>query len=701
MSPPADLGQLLRPRSIAVVGGGRHVLGLVRRCAELGFEGTVWPVHPSLPEIAGRPAFRRLADLPAPPDAAYLAVNRELTVGLVRELARMGAGGAVCLASGFAEAGGRGAGLQAALVEAAGAMPVLGPNCYGLLNYLDGAALWFDQHGGKRVPRGVAILTQSGNVGLNLTMQRRGLPLAYLVTLGNQAVLGFSACLEALVEDARVTAIGFHVEAMDDAAAFDAAARTALAARKPLVALKAGRSGEGAALALGHTGKLAGSAAVADALLARLGVARVDTLGEFLETLRLLHTVGPLAGRDLLALSCSGAEASLVADAAAERRLCFPPFAPAAAESLHEALGELVRVSNPLDYHTHAWGRADRLEAGFAAALGGGFDLSLLLLDLPRADRCDPAEWETALAAWRRARDATGARAGVVATLPECLPETVAERLVEEGIAPLAGIGEALRAAEGAADIGAAQGSPPPAPLLPPAPLRGEPVALDEAEAKELMARFGLPHPGGRRVEGVEGAVAAARELGWPVVLKAVGKALLHKSERDAVALGLRTEAEVAAQTRRLTPLGDGTLLVEPMVTDGVVELHLGVARDPCIGLYLVVGAGGVLVELLSDRAVLLLPASEAEVRAALLALRAAPLLRGYRGRPAGDLDAAVAAVLALARFAACHADRLAEAEVNPLIVRPAGRGAVAADALVRLVPESSGDADGRHQDPP
>lgn len=696
-----DLSRLLRPRSVAVAGGSRHAKGLIRRCAELGFEGPVWPVHPSLPEIGGRPAFRRLADLPEPPDAAYLAVNRELTVELVRELARLGAGGAVCLASGFSEAGGRGAGLQAALVEAAGPMPVLGPNCYGLINYLDGAALWFDQHGGKRVERGVAVLTQSGNIGLNLTMQRRGLPLAYLVTLGNQAVLGLSACLEALIEDPRVTAIGFHVEALDDAVAFDEAARAALAAKKPLVALKAGRSGEGAALALGHTGRLAGSAAVADALFARLGVARAGTLGELLETLRLLHAVGPLPGRDLLALSCSGAEAALVADAAAGRRLRFPPFTPDAAEGLREALGELARVSNPLDYHTQAWGRADRLEAGFAAALGSGFDLSLLLLDLPRADRCDPADWEMALAAWRRARDATDARVGVVATLPECLPEEMAERLVEDGVAPLADLEDALRAAEAAADVGAAQAATPPAPLLRAGPLRGEPVALDEAEAKELLARFGLPHPGGRRVAGAQAAVAAARGLGWPAVLKAVGKALLHKSERGAVALGLRSEAEVAEAAQRLAPLGDGALLVEPMVTDGVMELHLGVARDPCVGLHLVVGAGGVLVELLADRAVLLLPTTEAQVRAALLGLQAAPLLQGYRGRPVGDLGAAVAAVLALARFARSHAHRLAEAEVNPLIVRPAGRGVVAADALVRLVPENPGDADGRDQDPP
>ena len=149
--------------------------------------------------------------------------------------------------------------LQAALIEAAGEMPVLGPNCYGMINYLDGALLWFDQHGGRRCERGVAILTQSGNIGLNLTMQRRGLPIGHLMTLGNQAKVGLSDCIAALVDDPRVSAIGLHIEAIDDVAAFDAAARKALAAKKPVVAVKAGRSERGAALALSHTASLAGA----------------------------------------------------------------------------------------------------------------------------------------------------------------------------------------------------------------------------------------------------------------------------------------------------------------------------------------------------------------------------------------------------------------------------------------------------------
>src|SRR3954447_21571868 len=446
--PEVDLRRLLRPRSIAVFGGWQAE-GVVRRCAEMGFSGPVWPVHPKKPG-----AFRSVAELPGPPDAAFVAVNRAATVVIVRELAAIGAGGAACHAAGFREAGGRGAVLQGELIAAAGDMPILGPNCYGTINYLDGALLWFDQHGGRRCERGVAILTQSGNIGLNLTMQRRGLPIGHLMTLGNQAKVGLSDCLVALVDDPRVTAIGLHIEGIDDAVKFDAAARKALAAAKPVVAVKAGRSEAGAALTLSHTASLAGADAAMDALLRRVGVARVGSLPILLETLKLLHTVGPLPGRDLITLSCSGGEAALIADAAASRHVSLRPFTPAQAEAVRATLSDLVSISNPLDYHIFIWSQAERLRATFTAVMTCGWDLACLVLDLPRTGSCSDADWQVSLAAWEQARDATAGRAAVLATLPECMPESVAEELIKAGIVPMLGIDDALAAAEAAAAIG-------------------------------------------------------------------------------------------------------------------------------------------------------------------------------------------------------------------------------------------------------
>src|SRR5690606_22156488 len=213
-------------------------------------------------EIAGVRAYRSVAELPAAPDAVFVGVNRHATIGIVRELGERGAGGAVCFASGFLEAGdGEGAGLQEELVAAAGEMPIIGPNCYGLINYADGALLWPDQHGGKRLAageRGVAIITQSSNIAINMTMQKRGLPIVYLMTAGNQAQTGLSEIALGLIEDERVSVLGLHIEGFDSAAGFERLAARARELRKPVVAMKIGRSEQARAAAISHTASLSG-----------------------------------------------------------------------------------------------------------------------------------------------------------------------------------------------------------------------------------------------------------------------------------------------------------------------------------------------------------------------------------------------------------------------------------------------------------
>ena len=258
------LRRLLAPRHLAVF-GSELAAEVVKQSRLMGFDGEIWPVHPSRDELAGIRCLRSIADLPQPPDAAFVAVPADATIDVVAGLARIGAGGAVCYASGFAESGPRGVARQARLVQAAGGMALLGPNCYGLLNYLDGAALWPDGHGGRAVERGVAILTQSGNLGLNLTMQQRGLPIAYLVAGGNLAVSRLDELILALLDDDRVTAIGLHIEGLTDVAAFSRAAVQAHQRRIPLVALKSGSSEAGARVTMSHTSSLSGADDLYDA----------------------------------------------------------------------------------------------------------------------------------------------------------------------------------------------------------------------------------------------------------------------------------------------------------------------------------------------------------------------------------------------------------------------------------------------------
>lgn len=680
-----DLSRLLRPKSIALLGGG-WASNVIAQLQKSGFSGAIWPVHPSRTEIGGISCLPSLDDLPAAPDACFIGVNREATVDVIARLATIGAGGATCFASGFLESeseGTNGGQLQAKLVEAAGAMPVIGPNCYGLLNYLDNVTLWPDEHGGVTVESGVAIVAQSSNIAINMTMQRRGLPIAYVVAAGNQAQTGIADIASALLDDPRVTAIGLYLEGFGDIRALETFAAQARAVGKPVVALKIGRSDKAQAATVTHTASLAGTAAAASALLRRLGFAEVHSIAAFLETLKLLHVGGPLTGADTCSVSCSGGEACLVADMASRTRIDFRDFHPASRAALKAELGPIVTVANPLDYHTFIWGDVPRMTRVFAAAMGDGFALTVFVLDIPRDDRCDPASYRCAIEAIIAAQQETGARVAVLASLPENLTEVVTARFMQAGIAVLHGMEEGLTAIDAAIALGQSLAEPS-APLLLTEATTGEDIVLDEAAAKTALAAHGLRVPCSVAAPDADALANAAAALAFPLALKGLGVA--HKSEAGAVCLGIRSVDELRAAASAMA--GVTGFLAEEMIEGAVAELLVGVTRDPTGLMMLTLGSGGVMAELLDDTASLLLPATRTEIASALAGLKVMRVIDGWRGRPAGNRDATLDAIEAICRYAEANADRLAELDVNPLIVRTSD--AVAVDALIRLNREES-----------
>jgi acyl-CoA synthetase (NDP forming) len=703
------LERMLRPKSIAVIGGGAFGTSVVKQSLKMGFVGDIWPVHPIKDTVEGVKAYRTVADLPGAPDATFIGVNRHLTIEMVKALREKGAGGAICFASGFLETGDYdedGERLQRELVEAAGDMPIIGPNCYGLINYADGALLWPDQHGGERLTageRGVAIITQSSNIAINMTMQKRGLPVAFMMTAGNQAQTGLSEMALGLIEDDRVSALGLHIEGFDSVAGFERLATRARELGKPIVAMKVGRSEQARKATVSHTASLAGSDAASDAFLRRLGIPRVNSIPSFLEALKLMHAAGPLDGYAISSMSCSGGEASVMADSAEGRKVHFPTVTEEHWKRVKATLGPLVAVANPLDYHTFIWNNEPAMTATFTAMVSGGYDFNVLVIDFPRKDRCSDDDWWATLRAFEAALKTNDAKGGILASLPENLPEEYCADLMRRGIVPLYGIEEAMDAIEAAAFVGEAWKRPMAAslgtwnstshsfaaPAISPSwgeATRAEPepvgssLALDEAEAKALLAKANLPVPAGRRASNPDDAVAAAEQLGFPVALKALGVA--HKSELGAVRLNLKSAEEVQAAAATLLPLGTG-LYVERMVQGGVAELIVGFTRDPLFGPVMTLGTGGVLVELLKDSATLMLPATRDEIEMELRELKLFPLLDGYRGRPKADLDAAINAILSIAAFVADNADSIEELDINPLIVCGEGRGAWIADVLL------------------
>ncbi len=661
-----SLDRLLRPKSIAVLGAGWG-LNVIEQCRKMGFAGQVWPVHPTKSEIGGLHAYASLADLPSPPDATFVGVNRYATFEVVAELAAMGAGGAICFASGWTEAGELE--LQGRLIAAAGEMPILGPNCYGVINYLDGALLWPDQHGGIRVDRGVALVSQSSNIVINMGMQKRALPVAYVACLGNAAVVGLADLAGALLDDPRVTALGLYIEGIDDAPAFAALAEKARAAGKGVVCIKSGKTELSRTAAASHTASLAGGGAASSAFLRQIGVAEVNTPSELIETLKIFHTHGPQIGARLCSLSCSGGEAGLVADLAAPYGIDFAPVPEATRARLAEILGPIVTIANPLDYHTFIWGDGPRTRDVFTTMLAA-YDAGIYIIDPPRGDRCDPSGYDPALEAIVAAQADTGKIALPVASMAENFDEALAMRLMDRGVCTLMGLETALAAVKAAQVVPGTPGWRPVVALPP-----REAEMLSEAQAKALLAGAGVAVP--RAVFGTDLAqvAALADSLTPPFALKGMGFA--HKTEAGAVRLGVNAvqgQAEMAGATG---------YLLEEMVTGAVAEILLGLRRDPIYGVSLTLGMGGVTAEVLADTVTLILPVTEAEVLTAMQGLRLWPLLDGYRGRARADMAAVAAMAVRLGGLMLAD-QSLEEIEINPILVRP--EGAVAVDALIRKV---------------
>lgn len=732
--------------------GGQWAASVVAQCRKLGFSGQIWPVHPKHESVEGHPCFASVAELPGSPDASFIGVNNESTIQIVRDLHDRQAGGVICFASGFSETASRdsqGETRQSRLIEAAGNMPLIGPNCYGFINCLDRVALWPDQHGALAVERGVAIITQSSNIAINLSMQQRALPVSYLMTVGNQAQTTHAEIAAAIIDDERVTALGLHIEGFSDLRAFESLASRARALGKHIVVLKTGISPVSRAALLSHTRSLSGNDAAASAFLERLNMRRVYGLGEFIETLKVLNCRRPVKGYRLLSMSCSGGEAAMVGDVAHAASLTFPPLTKSQKIGLDKVLGDSLQFSNPLDYHTDIWDDsgamfdmvAAMLQTGKSASFNAGTednhmetaaDSAVLVLDVPRQDRCTVESWEMAVDTYIDATRHWSGLATVLATLPENMPEALARRLIDAEVVPLAGLRDGLMAIRNAAWLDVAFQTQESAPvwladgktvtakaavlsllegqgsarstndkpsarrlsqkawgLLQAAnPATQTSRMLDESTAKRWLARFGLPVPKNVRLSfaDVRSSLKLSRaldkaspRLSYPVVAKGLG--LVHKSESNAIELHIENRRELEQAIRRINC--DGGCLIEEYVKGSVVELLVSVIFDPVHGLLMTIGAGGIYTEILQDSEYCLIPVSRDELDRRLQRLRCAPLLRGFRGRPVVDRECLLDALDSVQKAALQLGDRLVELEVNPLMCT--SETCLAVDALVSV----------------
>jgi acetyl-CoA synthetase len=686
------LHRLLAPRSIAMIGGA-WADAAVAASRAIGYAGKLWRIHPHRSSSPETPYFRSVDELPGVPDAAFIAAPNREVPAIASALARSGAGGFVCFAAGFSETGaGEGQRLTEQLLASAADLPFFGPNCYGFVNFFDGAALWPDQVVGDRPERGVALICQSGTIALNLMFNDRSLPVGYVITVGNQTRLAVEDMIELLTDEARVTAFGIYVEGIKDATRFARAIDKARAAGKPVALVKAGRTEAAARTARTHTGSLAGADIVFDAFCRQAGIARCDSLATLCETLKIFHAGGPLGGRRVLIMGASGGDMAMTADTSRQLGLQFPPFPAPAVSRLGEILGERITIANPFDFHTHVWFDRPALRSMFSVVQRAGFDAVSLMVDCPPEEQADPASYFAVIDEYIAALPGAASRAAIICSLPESLAAGTREKCLAAGIAPLQGQREALEALDLAGAVGEAWSNGCGVQLRLPqqrSPL-GAARTLAEHDGKTALAAFGVQIPRSRIIATKDvgsvaaAVVAAAESIGFPVVVKAAGASLEHKSDVGGVIVDVRCADDAAAAARRVAILSD-TILVEEMVSDGIAEILIGVNVDPQFGQILVLGAGGVLTELWRDSVSLLPPFTPAAIEAALMQLTVGKLLAGYRGRPQADIAALVATAMACTRYAEANLDRLLELDINPVIVRPRGQGAVAVDALIRF----------------
>ncbi|KAA0942832.1 acetate--CoA ligase family protein [Streptomyces apricus] len=696
-----DLDRFFRPESVAVVGAsdaeGRPNTGITRQL--LAWAGRVGarlhPVHPARESVFGLPCVPSVTDLPEQVDLAVLLVADPLP--LIEQLADAKVRFAVAFASGFAETGAEGAAAQERLAEAVrrslrrsgprSGLRLLGPNTN--LNA-------FEEFRDDLEGPAIALITQSGHQGRPLfALQELGIRLSHWAPTGNEADLESADFISYFAERPEVGAIACYLEGLKDGRSFLLAADRAARRGVPVVAVKVGRTGAGARTAASHTGKLTGADAVVDAAMRQYGVVRVDGLDELQDTAALLARARPPAGScdGVAVYSISGGTGAHFCDLATEAGLRLPALSAAKQAELHRWIPEYLDVTNPVDNGGHPvgdWRGRRIIDAILADPAVGVLVCPITGPFPPMSDRLardlvDAAEetdklvcvvWGSPVGTESAYRETLlgSSRVATFRTFANCIT--------------------AVRAHLDHARFAAAYRSPfdeaprTPSPSFRKAQALMRPGSrLSEHAAKQLLRAYGIRVPREQLVTSAAAAVRAAGLVGYPVVMKASGARLAHKTELGLVRIGLTSASQVRDTYRELTdtaryedvPL-DGVLVCQ-MVEPGV-EMVVGVAQDDLFGPTVTVGLGGVLVEVLRDTAVRVPPFGEEQARSMLDELRGRALLDGVRGRPPADLDALVEVVLRVQRMALELDGDLSELDINPLMVLPRGQGAVALDAL-------------------
>jgi acyl-CoA synthetase (NDP forming) len=692
-----QLEKLIKPQSIAIVGASERpdAIGtrVIRNLRRFGYGGRIYPVNPRYREVEGLQCVPSLSALPERVDAAFLAVPAAQGPDLVEEAAAAGIRAVFMNANGFADGGDEGIALQRRIVNTAEAngIAICGPNNLGLINVHDKIAAWTPRYMMEPKQGPLALISQSGSVAIVLADDERNIGFSYIITAGNEPVVSVADYLRHCMQDDRVGVILLYLETIRKVDAFAAAAREALERGKPIVALKLGRSESGRALVQAHTGSLAGEDRLYDEFFRKLGIIRVRDLDEMIETALLLSTKPkPIKAGGLVTVTLSGGEAALIADTANDLGVDLMPLSDETVKRLRPAFPPHATIRNPVD----SWGLGFNAErfAMIVAALTADPQIGTIAfsVDAPGAGGADVPYACTMAEVCVSAAAKVDQRLIFFNNSSGTGPNGEVRSILQKASIPyLSGMRTALAA------IGHAQRETP-RPSVVDMNVLQEPWIERLASGSDttrfrMLAEAGLPMAECAPVASSTDLVTIGQRLGYPLVLKGSAPHLAHKSDLGLVRTGLRTPTELAAAyddiaaalTRYGGNQGSTETYLQKMAKPGV-ELILGIRNEPGFGSFIVVGIGGIFVEVINKVALRMGPVDAEEARAMLLETHAGKLLSGVRGRAPHDIAATADAIAALSRLGAATVGKLTSIEINPLIVHE--KGATGVDVLIERV---------------
>ena len=685
-----NLNRLINPKNIAVF-GGRDAEIVISQCKKMGFKGEIWPVNPKRKEINGIQCFSSVRDLPEGPDASFIAVPRLPAIEIVKELNAKKAGGGVCYTAGFREVGKEGEKLEKELLDNVGDFALIGPNCYGMINYVNKIALWPFDHGGEFPGFGAAIITQSGMLSNDLSTSRRSMPFAYMISAGNQSVLSLEDYVEFFSQKEEVKAIGLHIEGLQDIERFQKGCLMALKRKVPIVAIKTGSSAIGNNLVNSHTGSLSGIDKIYNALFDHLGIIRVTNPHEFLETLKFLCISGPVKGKRVAAFTCSGGGATMLADYAEKIDLQFIQPSKKTGEKLEKLLPLTATVSNPLDYTTPIWGIPEKTKPVFNTFFEDEYDCSILVQDYlpPNINELNKYYLKDAKEFFKASRKCNLPTI-ICSTVPENNDQTINDYFVSEKVTPMQGLEESLNAIKRSfifykryqdflnnkVRIKSSLDK-----------INDKPIMLNEIESKAIIKSIGLGIPNFTNEEKLFDRVSSKANykcnLDFPVCLKMLSNKIQHKTDIGAISLNIKNNRELLSELQSIKDKVENSsiknntpsicftddFLIEEMQTEPLGELLVGIFCDLQFGYIMTIASGGILANLIEDSISILLPASLDEIDKALKSLKINKLFSGFRGKKAINRKLLLNNLKQLSDYTVNKSNKIQQLEINPFFV--------------------------------